>query len=754
MALSLAVSAVSCGNDTKDPLRSGDLTTESGIRNTSWKKNPSGYDTITVFYDETKVCDEDLTGAYPVAVSEDKIYYVSYGYNEEDKWNGYIADLSGGAIQADEHDDIAAAAMIYRDDKRIVYCGMDDDDDGSIVSLDLSNGNTVYAETGYVRYAVSDPSGNIYVINELFKLKYFDSSLNLVKEYDLSEQMKNDFSERFMYDMCVSDDGKVYFVISEKYVCHNIYTVTEEGKLIDITGEITDLDGCVNRLFTNSDGNLVLATGYGTVLTDVIDPETGNVLYMYENYGADELIGTSEKYDLIYTMADGIYGYNYKEDSEELIVSEDVIPHVSSSYASSFMQGDMLYMSLAEPVPPSLYVVDRKTGETSKSEFPGCDCACVGPDGKLYYISSEFQLKSSDDGYTYETVLCSVYRHDDDGNDTLLFNLPELEFESQTADLVINSEGDLIVLYDDEDGNRYLMIYDNSGNLKSTVYPEDFTEYDISLFLNEDKNVYLAIADVIENKTHIYSLDSQNNELKEAGSLDVSSTQRIQNGNCGYDLYYTDLAGIIGWKAESGTTEEVIQLADIDGSLYNRNIVYSQPLIMNTSELACANGIKLVKADEERLAELNSREVLTLAVSGTEPINRYVSRFNRESDSCHILLKDYRRNGNPFDYSDGKAEMDDLAKDIIDNNIPDIIMLDYMDLSSYITKDFFADLKEIADNDPEFDLSDIYQNVQDAFTFNNCLYTIPGCISQSTLTAAEKIQSMDYRTLADSMDFC
>ena len=45
---------------------------------------------------------------------------------------------------------------------------------------------------------------------------------------------------------------------------------------------------------------------------ETIDPETGKTVFMYENYGIEELIGPSEKYDMIYLKSDGIYGYNYK----------------------------------------------------------------------------------------------------------------------------------------------------------------------------------------------------------------------------------------------------------------------------------------------------------------------------------------------------------------------------------------------------------------------------------------------------------
>ena len=55
LALSLAVVTASCGKETKDPLKSGDSVTEGEIKNTSWEKKASGYDTITLFPHHKKV---------------------------------------------------------------------------------------------------------------------------------------------------------------------------------------------------------------------------------------------------------------------------------------------------------------------------------------------------------------------------------------------------------------------------------------------------------------------------------------------------------------------------------------------------------------------------------------------------------------------------------------------------------------------------------------------------------------------------
>ena len=747
LALSLAVVTASCGKETKDPLKSADSVTEGEIKNTSWEKKASGYDTITLFYDEEKVSDEDLTGAYPAAVSNDKIYYFKPVDPESvfaSETNGYIVDMTDSSVTADDHDETEARKIIYRDDKKMVYYGTGEEDD-KIFSSDLNGGNKKILDTEKVWYAHSDSSGNIYVMERNNILKYFDSSFNLVKQTDLSDQMSQDL---YLSDLCVSDDGKIYFIMDLKYEYYTIYTLDENDKLTKLTGE-NPLGDIVTGFFTDKDGNVVLTSQQSV---DVIDPKTGDLVHMYDLYGVNDFIGPSENYDMVYVCSDGIYGYSYEDDSKELIVSDDKLPKLASNFRSAYLNGNSLYVALADVGSSYLYEIDRKTGETIITECEGNGPSCISPDGTFYYISSEHMLKGSDDGYTYESVCNSVYRHEKDGNDTPLFTLPELHFEAYTGGMIMNSSGDLMIVYQDEEDNACIMVYDTTGNLKNTIFPEVNEEhYGISLVRNDNNTEYIVVEEYgPDEPCKIYKYDHEKCDMGEkVTSFSYSDSWPVfRNGYGDHDIIMYEDTEILGWNENTGKTESIASFSEFTSNCYRSG----ESLAVSDTEILCNDGIKLVKADEERLAVLNSREVITLAVPYDYNTMNLVSEFNKKSDTCYILTKDYSKYWNDAEADTGKSYNDivgdALSRDIINNDIPDIIMMDNLDLSAYIMKGLFTDLRQIADADPQFDPNSISGYITDLFTYNDCLYTIPAGIIQSVLFSDEKHEKWDYNEFA------
>ena len=68
------------------------------------------------------------------------------------------------------------------------------------------------------------------------------------------------------------------------------------------------------------------------------------MLYRYELYGAESLLGPSDKYDMVYLDSSGVCGYDYKEDSKDLIVSEEKVPGLATMFDSGFINGNRLYL--------------------------------------------------------------------------------------------------------------------------------------------------------------------------------------------------------------------------------------------------------------------------------------------------------------------------------------------------------------------------------------------------------------------------
>ena len=698
---------------------------------------------VSVYYERKKLLDSgDLEGSVPVAVNGDSIWYYKradiYGlHNTEKEIVSFLADAETGEVEYDEQLNIPAENYIRRDEEKVVYW-LENDDNYTLNSLDLKSGKTETVDLGDTpHYTGTDDAGNIYIYSVSGdSLTVYDQSLNVSESFNIDDQLINmDVTNRFIYGMCVSHDGKVYFAVDEKDVCSCVFTIDENGKLKNLTGDIYDIRE-KNRIFINAEGIITLCTGYGSVICDTIDSETGEVLHRYELYGVNDLLGPSDKYDMVYLDASGVRGYDYKEDKKDLIVSEEKIPGIASVYDSGFISGNTLFLSVLDADANKLIEVRKSTGETIITDNAGGRLAAVSPDGHLYYISEEHKTKSYDD--TYESVTPSFFRLNDDGTNELIFTLPECGMNIDPSAFCISDNGDFFITYPDEDNIECVFVYDAEGKLKTKIYPEnEYTPYKGLPWVrrNEKGDVY-----AVNPYKAVWKIDQEAYEMNKINCSDLLNGDRFyMDGKFGYDLLFMDYSGIYGWKEADDSVTELILFQDIEGTvdLSDDIVMFSQ------DEVLLSDGIVLKKADEERLADLNSREIISLAYSagGIKP---YVDYFNSNNDEYRIVLKDYAKYGVTYEYDEFGADSEQLSKDIASGSIPDIIMLDNMDVSAYITNGLFTDLKEFVEKDPELDMSDFYQNITDEFVYDGCQYTIPAYNSYITMFSVFQPEKWDY----------
>ncbi len=701
---------------------------------------------VSVYYERKKLLDSgDLEGSVPVAVNGDSIWYYKradiYGlHNTEKEIVSFLADAETGEVEYDEQLNIPAENYIRRDDEKIVYWLLKDEK-YTLNSLDLKSGKTETVDLGDTpHYTGTDDAGNIYIYSVSGdSLTVYDQSLNVSESFNIDDQLINmDVTNRFIYGMCVSHDGKVYFAVDEKDVCSSVFTIDENGKLKNLTGDIYDIRE-KNRIFINAEGIITLCTGYGSVICDTIDSETGEVLHRYELYGVNDLLGPSDKYDMVYLDASGVRGYDYKEDKKDLIVSEEKIPGIASVYDSGFISGNTLFLSVLDADANKLIEVRKSTGETIITDNAGGRLAAVSPDGHLYYISEEYKIKSSDEGDTYESVTVSFFRLNDDGTSELVFTLPEYEMEVVPSAFCISDKGEFFITYADEEDRGCVFVYDSSGNLKTKIYaPEDKYSFYKGLprvRRNEKGDIY-----AVDEYNALWKIDQDKYEMNDANCFNLLGMDNsYMDGKFGYDLLYKNLSGIYGWKEADDSVTELVLFQDAEGTVSP----YDDMILFSTDEVLLPDGIMLKKADEERLAELNSRKIITLAVSGST-IKPFVDEFNTSNDDYRIVLKDYLKYGSTYDYNDFGKDSEQLSKDIVNGDIPDIIMLDNMDVSAYIPKGLFTDLKEFVEKDPELDMSDFYQNITDEFVYKDCQYTIPALNSFRTIFSVYQPEKWDY----------
>ncbi|MBP1592687.1 MAG: extracellular solute-binding protein [Oscillospiraceae bacterium] len=703
---------------------------------------------VSVYYERKKLLDSgDFEGSVPLAANGDSIWYYKkadiYGFYETEKEVvSFCADADTGEVEYDEQLNVPAENYLRRDDEKVVYWFVKDDK-YTLNSLDLKSGKTETVDLDDTpHYTGTDDAGNIYIYSVSGGgLTVYDQSLKVSGDYNIDAQLTDiGLSERFIYGMCVSHDGKVYFEADDKNSCSSVLTIDENGKLKNLTGDIYDIREA-NRIFINAEGIITLCTGYVSVICDTIDSETGEVLYRYELYGAESLLGPSDKYDMVYLDSSGVCGYDYKEDSKDLIVSEEKVPGLATMFDSGFINGNRLYLSLVDTGTNKLLEVRKSTGEIISSDVTGASLATVSPDGHLYYIDSEYRIQASEEGYTYESDASSVYRLNDDGTSELVFTLPEYEMEVVPSAFCISDKGEFFITYSDEENIGCLFVYDTSGNFKTKIYaPEDkYNSYKglPRVRRNEKGDIY-----AVDEYSALWKIDQDKYEMNKVNCFNLLGMDNwYMDGKFGYDLLYIGLSGIFGWKEADDSVTELVLFQDAEGTVSPYD--YYDMVLFNTDEVLLPDGIMLKKADEARLTELNSRKIITLAVSGST-IKPFVDDFNTSNDDYRIVLKDYLKYGSTYDYNDFGKDSEQLSKDIVNGDIPDIIMLDNMDVSAYIPKGLFTDLKEFVEKDPELDMSDFYQNITDEFVYKDCQYTIPALNSFRTIFSVYQPEKWDY----------
>ena len=705
---------------------------------------------VSVYYERKNLLENgELNDAVPLAAYGDSVWYYKkvWYYDPEDIYDGtvkkevvnFLADIDTGAVEYDEQLNVPAENFIRRDDDKAVYW-LTEEDRCTLNSLDLKSGKTETVDLEKALYYTgTDDAGNIYIYSvTVGNLTVYDQSLNVSEVYNIDDQLEDtELSGRYIYSMCVSHDGKVYFEADEKYVRGIVLTIDENGKLKKLTDDIYDISEA-NCIFINAEGIITLCTGHGSVTCDVIDSETGEVLYRYELHNVEKLLGPSDKYDMVYLDSSGICGYDSKEDSKDLIVSEEKVPGLAAMFDSGFISGNRLYLSLFDIGANKLLEVRKSTGEIISSDITGATLATVSPDGHLYYIDSEYMIRDSEEGYTYESKASSLYRLNDDGTSELVLTLPEYEMGASPSAFCISDKGEFFITYADEENRGCVFVYDSSGNLKTKIYaPEDKYSFYKGLprvRRNEKGDIY-----AVDQYNVLWKIDQDKYEMNDANCFNLLGMDNsYMDGKFGYDLLYKNLSGIYGWKEADDSVTELVLFQDAEGSVSP----YDDVVLLNTDEVMLPDGIMLKKADEERLTELNSRKIITLAVSGST-IKPFVDDFNTSNADYRIVVKDYLKYGTTYDYNDFGKDSEQLSKDIVNGDIPDIIMLDNMDVSAYIPKGLFTDLKEFVEKDPELDMSDFYQNITDEFVYNDCQYAIPA-FNFMTIFSVYQPEKWDY----------
>lgn len=706
--------------------------------------------------------DEMLRYTLPIAADEQRIFFADdyYTLNETDniavELSMYEVDITGKKISYDGQagELPTGAEQVIRQGDFLFYV-VRENENVQVFRYDTGTQKTASVRTDiYPGYLRTDDEGNVYMhAGPKGKVLYvYDRNLELKERVDIADELAAlGMENRFVYDMCVSPEGDVYFTVSEKYIANSILKLEDSGKLNNITGDITDLDESmnVNRCFMDKEGNLVLCSGRAECMVDVISSVTGEIINRYEFFLAGELIGPSEQYDMIYTSEGEIFGYDYMEDASECIVSQEAAPGLDEIYEYGNISGEKVYVTLSSPKYQKIYETDRTTGKTEAYEAAVSDIlfADISEDGTLYYAASEHGIANDDVYGTYETTRTEIYRLDEQGESQLVASLPQYRTEIYLSDFSLDRNGNMLFIYpsseeDALEGILSLIVMDTDGNIIKTVPLSDEELCSIA----EDNEQMSYICECYSG--NMIKINQETYELSDEKFV-LPQNDFISDGRGEYSFFYRDDYAVYGYNTEDGSSEEIMTFNDYEwpyesdsGELFRSSII-----VLSPSEIVSCGGHLLTRCSEERIAQLNSKKIITVAVSGSSDIlKQNVAEFNFENDEYRIFVKDYSKFVNDDEYQVFGKDSENLAADILKGDIPDIILADDMEISSSIAAGLFTDHKKLMENDSR--IKEGYsERLIEEFTYNGKMYTIPVRYNSVSLFGTGSHENWSYDEL-------
>lgn len=136
-------------------------------------------------------------------------------------------------------------------------------------------------------------------------------------------------------------------------------------------------------------------------------------------------------------------------------------------------------------------------------------------------------------------------------------------------------------------------------------------------------------------------------------------------------------------------------------------------------------------------SEIPERTLLTLGAEYLDSnIKDAVIDYNRKSNDYRITLVDYSQYNTEDDYTLGTQQLD---RDVVSGNCPDIISITSGHQEKYIAKGALADLSALMEKDDSISQDDLVAGALKAYISDGKLYGMPYCFNVQSLIASVKL---------------
>lgn len=143
---------------------------------------------------------------------------------------------------------------------------------------------------------------------------------------------------------------------------------------------------------------------------------------------------------------------------------------------------------------------------------------------------------------------------------------------------------------------------------------------------------------------------------------------------------------------------------------------------------------------EEENGEI--REVTLAVADKYDMIQGYITEFNDSGSKFNINVKDYFKDSE-YSIESIDSAINDLEKDIIKGDIPDIVYLNTNEIQKLSSKGGFADIYGLMENDGDISKEDFLPSVLNSLETDGHLYSLAPTFMISTIAAKSKFVSQE-----------
>lgn len=356
-----------------------------------------------------------------------------------------------------------------------------------------------------------------------------------------------------------------------------------------------------------------------------------------------------------------------------------------------------------------------------------------------------FYVIYSGAGKTYLT------RYDMEGTELLREEITNLVEGYAIEDTAVDEEGHLFIR-----GGWEVFVFDTNGAHHMTVVASE-PEMINRLTGSEKGEVYCYTSNLSSGGQPIEMI--RNISFEEGLSAEAFEHYRGGNGFAAYGdtgflstyeghLYLYDgetqiQETLLEWMNCSVETNLVRQFGALEDG---RIVVFLKEDSEEAGELAI-----LTKTERSQAPQ---KEVITVGVfTASQNLRQAAARFNRQNDQYRVEVKEYY--DSVLDVASGDEGREEARRklhlDMISDNCPDILNLEYDDLETYIAKGLLEDLTPYL---AESGRMDIFPAVLEAYTFDGRLVSLPNRIQIRTIVGrtADAGEKTGW-TLEEMLDF-